>query len=71
MSQPFGDQTVKSMPETKLRLDRVMGEIMKGKERRALVVLSLPGDRAIRANAFQDRAAIGSFGELDFQATER
>jgi hypothetical protein len=46
-----------------------MSEIVEGEKCRALIILSLPGRRAVGANATQNSAAIFSSRELNFQAT--
>jgi hypothetical protein len=46
-----------------------MSEIVKRKKCSALIVLSLPGRRPVRANAAEKSAAVFSFAELNFHST--
>src|SRR5205809_3900646 len=63
----LGDEAVEASRKAKFALDRVMGEIVQREERSAMIVLPLPGRRAISPNTAEQGAAIVSFGELDFQ----
>ena len=58
-------QSEKSLAETELGLDGVMGKVVEWKKAGVLVLVALPGGRAVVADTAQDGVAIFSFGEFD------
>ena len=65
MSQPGGDQSVKTLGMTEDRFYSVMPEIVKGEESTALVLIPLPCHRSIRSRALKQDAAHRKFGQFD------
>jgi len=65
----LGDQPVEPAPEAQLGLDRIVGEIVQGEERRVPALLALPGDRAVGPLAPQHDRSVAPLGEENPQGS--